>query len=68
MMQLIAGGAPQELGIVGVGLDGRGVSSLVGSITVDDERVAYFDGTVVHPVSVGSPTIVRRARSRKARP
>jgi hypothetical protein len=56
-LYLVAGGRPTQWAVRGVGLDGKDVTRMVGSVTIEDERVAHVDGMEVYPKAPGRTTL-----------
>jgi hypothetical protein len=56
-IELVVGAGAQRLPLYAVGLDGKPVTQLVGSATIEDDQVADLEGAMVYPRAPGATGI-----------
>ncbi len=56
-MRLVLGGPSKHLEIAAIGIDGQPLSTIAGTATVRNSRIARLEGLEVFPVSVGATTV-----------
>ncbi len=66
MMNLVVGGAAQELPFEAVGVDGRPVTLLTGKVTIGDSTIATVEGLRIRGRAPGSTDLTMRVGDRQA--
>lgn len=57
-IELVIGAGPQRLPLYAIGLDGKPVTQLVGSATIEDDQVADLEGAMVYPREPGETDVI----------